>query len=97
MWLGVPPRNGYQKDMPSKEIGLHAQNIITILGSIINIIGWKVYDHLMSTEMLNLINNKMFICAPIPVLYRPTSKRWFMKIFQVTMKQDPFDAMWEYM
>jgi hypothetical protein len=24
---------------------------------------------------------------------RPTSKRWFLKIVQVTMKHDPFDAM----
>ena len=28
---------------------------------------------------------------------RPTSKRWFLKIVQVTMKHDPFDAMWESM
>jgi hypothetical protein len=26
---------------------------------------------------------------------RPTSKRWFLEIVQVTMKHDPFDAMWE--
>ena len=24
---------------------------------------------------------------------RPTSKGWFLKIVQVTMKHDPFDAM----
>ena len=30
----------YQKDMCLKETGLHAQNMITILGSIVNIIGW---------------------------------------------------------
>jgi hypothetical protein len=24
---------------------------------------------------------------------RPTSKRWFLKIVQVSMKRDPFDAM----
>ena len=24
---------------------------------------------------------------------RPTSKRWFLKIVQVTMKHDPLDAM----
>ena len=23
---------------------------------------------------------------------RPTSKRWFLKVVQVTMKHDPFDA-----
>ena len=28
---------------------------------------------------------------------RPTSKRWFLKIVQVIMIHDPFDAMWEAM
>ena len=28
---------------------------------------------------------------------RPTSKRWFLKITQVTMKPDPLDAMQELM
>ena len=32
-------KNGDQKDMCLKEIGLHAQNMITILGSIVNISG----------------------------------------------------------
>ena len=27
------------------------------------------------------------------VCVRPTSKRWFLKIVQVTMKHDPFDAI----
>ena len=25
---------------------------------------------------------------------KPTSKRWFLKVVQVTMKHDPFDAMY---
>jgi hypothetical protein len=28
---------------------------------------------------------------------RPTFKRWFLRIVQVTVKHDPFDAMWESM
>jgi hypothetical protein len=32
-------KNGYKKDMCLKRIGLHAQNILTILGLIGNIIG----------------------------------------------------------
>ena len=32
-------KNGYQKDMCLKEIGLHAQNMIIILDSIVNVIG----------------------------------------------------------
>jgi hypothetical protein len=35
-------------------------------------------------------------CAMVSQFYvRPTSKRWFLKIVQVTMKQGPFDAMQE--
>ena len=58
-------KNGYQRDMRLKEIRLHARNMITILSSIVSIVGWKLYDHLMSTKMLNLMMNKMFICTPI--------------------------------
>ena len=40
MLLGVAPKNRYQNDMCIQEIELYAQNIIlTILGSIVNIIG----------------------------------------------------------
>ena len=31
-------KNGHQKDMCSKEIGLHAQNLLTIQGSIFNMV-----------------------------------------------------------
>jgi hypothetical protein len=49
-------KNGYQKDMGLKEIGLHVQNMITILGSIVNSIGRDLYDHLMSTIIFTLKN-----------------------------------------
>ena len=40
MWLGVNLRTDIKKeDMCLKEIGLHAQNMLTILGSIANVIG----------------------------------------------------------
>ena len=32
-------KNGHHKDMFSKEVGLHVQHLLTILGSIVNIIG----------------------------------------------------------
>ena len=32
-------KNGHQKDMSLKEIALHAQNMLSILGSIVNITG----------------------------------------------------------
>ena len=38
--------------------------MLKILGSIVNIIGWKLYDHFMSTKMFTLITIEMFICAP---------------------------------
>ena len=34
-----PSKNGYQKDTCSKEIGPSAHNMITILGSIVDVIG----------------------------------------------------------
>ena len=33
-------KNGYKKDKSSREIGLCALNMITILGSVVNIIGF---------------------------------------------------------
>ena len=45
----------------SKEIGLRAQNLLTILGSVVNIIGGDQYDHLMISIIFTLITNKIFI------------------------------------
>ena len=39
LWLGVPPSTDSKKTWVNKEIALHAQNIITIVGSRVNIIG----------------------------------------------------------
>ena len=49
-----------------KEIISHAQNTITILGSIINIMegGGVLYDCLLSMRTFTLIMNKIFIQAP---------------------------------
>ena len=41
MWVGVDVRTNTKKDMHSEEIGLQAPNLLTILGSKVNIIrGW---------------------------------------------------------
>jgi hypothetical protein len=48
--------NGYQNDTCVKDSGLCAQNMRTILGSIVNII-MDMYDHLMSTENLHFSND----------------------------------------
>ena len=57
--VGCGSKNGYQKNMCLKEIGLHAQNLLTILGSIINIIGGLPFNEL--EESLTLIMNEIFI------------------------------------
>ena len=36
-------KNGHQEGMCLKEIGLHAQNVSTILGSMVNMIGGGTY------------------------------------------------------
>jgi hypothetical protein len=54
-------KNGHQKDMCLKEIGLQDQNMLTILGSIANMIGGDVYDHLMSAGIFTLIISKIFL------------------------------------
>jgi hypothetical protein len=58
-------KSGHQKDTCLKEIELHTQNVLTILGSV----GashskhyWgDLYDHLMRMKSFTLILNKMFI------------------------------------
>ena len=49
VWCGS--KSGYQKDKCFEEIRLHAQNVVDILGSIVNIIGRDLYDHLMSMRI----------------------------------------------
>ena len=57
------PNIGYKKNMCSKKIGLHAQNMRTILNLIFNINGKDPCDHLMSTHVFTLIMIKIFIRA----------------------------------
>ena len=62
-WYGS--KNKCKKDMCLNEIGLRAQNMITSLGSIVNIFGREgggdLYDHLVSTRIFTLIMDKIFI------------------------------------
>ena len=52
---------GHQKDMCLTEIGLHVQDLLTTLSSMISIIGGgDMYDHLMSTKTLPFLMNKVF-------------------------------------
>ena len=62
-WFNVTPF--FLNDICLKEIGQRAQDTITILGSIINIVTWEtLYDHLMSTRIFTLILIKIFMWAP---------------------------------
>ena len=56
MWLGVDLKKRTKINMYLEEIGLRAQNILTILGSLVNNIGRAgLYDYSMSTWIFSLI------------------------------------------
>ena len=44
-----------------QEFELRGQNLVTILGSIVNIIGVDLYDNLMRTRVFTLTINKLVI------------------------------------
>ena len=46
------------EDMHVKEIGLHVENIITIIDSIINIVGRDLYDHFIITKIFIFYNKQ---------------------------------------
>jgi hypothetical protein len=70
-WKFGGSKNENQKNTCLKEDGLHAQNTITIIGSIIHIMGGDLYDHSMCTIIFILIVYKVFM--------------WSMKIMKVAM------------
>ena len=61
-------QTGYQKDMCLIKIGLHAQNTISIRGSIVIIIifflGGVLYGHLTRMGIFTLVMNMIFIQDP---------------------------------
>ena len=58
MWFGMAPKTDKKK---KHVLEMCAQNIITIIGSRVNIIVGTLYDHLMSTRVFTLIMSKIFI------------------------------------
>lgn len=65
MWLGQAPKTNTKRDTWLKEIRLHAENVITNLGSTMNVIRERgLYDHLMTTRISTLTINKVFTRAP---------------------------------
>ena len=63
MWLGVSPRTDTKKTFVLKEIiVLSAQNMITMLTSLVHIIGETcLHDHLLSMRVFMLIMRKTAI------------------------------------
>ena len=59
--VGYGSKNGCHQDMWFKKIGLRAQNMIIIPGSIINMIGEIHTTTLMSVRLFTLITNKILI------------------------------------
>ena len=57
-----------------KEIGLHVQNVMIILGLVVNIIEENLYDHFTSTRIFTLMLSKIFIRAP--KILRKTTMTW---------------------
>jgi hypothetical protein len=55
MWFGMAPRMHVRKTHVFEEIELHAQNLIAILSSIVNLIdgGVGVHDHLIKHDNLH--------------------------------------------
>ena len=60
---GCESKNGHQRDMCQEENGLRAQNFLTFLILIANIIG-GLYDHSIRTRIFTWTMNKIFIAAP---------------------------------
>jgi hypothetical protein len=64
MWLGADLRIDIKKYICSIEIGLRAQSMLTILGSIANMIGRTYMTTYMRMRIITLILNKIFIWTP---------------------------------
>ena len=67
--IGYASTNEYQKDMCLKEIGLRAQNILTILNLIINMIGGTYttteWAHIFTLTMDKLFNPTLKIMRKV--------------------------------
>ena len=59
VWYGS--KNKYQKNISLKEIGLYVDNLMTILGSMVNTIERTYITHLMSLRISTFIMNKILI------------------------------------
>jgi len=78
MWLGVNLRTDTKKTCIFRRIRLRAQNMPTILGSKAKSLrgGGNLYDHLMSTQILTFLMNKIFIWALSTMKKMATGTLW---------------------
>ena len=58
-----------------KKVGLHAQELLTILSSIVKIISENLYGHLRK-KTLNLTMNNIFTCTPEYMRTMATLPTW---------------------
>ena len=71
-------KNGHQKDLCLKETEqVHAQNLMLILGSTINIDWGDLHDRSMRKRMFTLIVNEVFIHITSNTLWRKWIWKWF--------------------
>lgn len=60
MWLDVDLRTDTKEMCVQERIELHAQQLLTIIGSIVNMIRGNLHGHLTSMRIFTLISNKIF-------------------------------------
>ena len=65
-WYGS--KNGCSKDTCLKDIRLHAQNLIIILGLVVKVILGGMYDHLTRVSISIITMNKMSISTIIRIV-----------------------------
>lgn len=63
LWFRSRCKNTHQKDFCLKEIGQCAQNVVSVLASIVNIIGGTYVTILITLRIFTLTLNKTFIQA----------------------------------
>ena len=65
------------------EIGLHAQHMLVILSSKVNMIGVNLYDYLMSKAIFALVINKTLIQAPKIMKKMTMGTHWICQSSQI--------------
>ena len=64
VWSDVDLRTDTKKTCVLIEIGLHALSMLTILNSMVNVVGGDIYDQFLRERIFTLIMSKIFTWAP---------------------------------